>query len=76
MSAPRPLRFTLGADERGRLDVVLAARFPGVGRRRWTELFAQGWVTVDGRVARNGERVGPGAEVSLKDAPTAAARRR
>lgn len=61
--------FTLGDGESGRLDLVLAARFPGVGRRRWAALFADGAVQVDGARARKGDRVGPGARVTLREAP-------
>ena len=66
--SPGP-RFTVGAGESGRIDLILAARFPGVGRRRWAALFAAGAVEVDGARARKGDRVGPGAEVALREAP-------
>jgi 23S rRNA pseudouridine1911/1915/1917 synthase len=66
-----PNSFTVAAGEGGRLDLLLAARFPSVGRRRWGELFAAGWVEVDGRRARKGDRVTPGARVSLTGAPPA-----
>lgn len=61
--------FTVGPGEGGRLDLLLAARFPGVGRRRWAEIFAAGAVEVDGRRARKGDRVAPGARVALAGAP-------
>jgi 23S rRNA pseudouridine1911/1915/1917 synthase len=63
------VRFIVGADEAGRLDRVLVARFPGVGRRRWAALFADGAVAVDGTRARKGERVAAGAVVTLREAP-------
>jgi 23S rRNA pseudouridine1911/1915/1917 synthase len=59
----------LAAGESGRLDRVLAARFPGIGRRRWAALFAAGAVEVDGARARKGDRVGPGAVVTLREQP-------
>jgi 23S rRNA pseudouridine1911/1915/1917 synthase len=61
--------FIVGADEAGRLDRVLVARFPGVGRRRWAALFADGAVAVDGARARKGARVAAGAVVTLREAP-------
>lgn len=63
------VRFTVRADEAGRLDRILAARFPGVGRRRWAEMFTAGWVAVNGARAVKGQRVGPGAEVTVRAAP-------
>jgi 23S rRNA pseudouridine1911/1915/1917 synthase len=63
--------IVLGDGEAGRLDVVLATRYPGVGRRRWTALFADGAVEVDGARARKGDRVGPGARVVLREEPAA-----
>ncbi|HTE51091.1 MAG TPA: RluA family pseudouridine synthase [Kofleriaceae bacterium] len=59
----------LADGESGRLDLVLAARYPGVGRRRWAALFADGAVQVDGARARKGDRVGPGARVTLREEP-------
>jgi len=67
------VRFTVAAAEAGRLDRVLAARFPGVGRRRWAEMFAAGWIAVDGARARKGDRVAAGAEVTLRAPATASA---
>jgi 23S rRNA pseudouridine1911/1915/1917 synthase len=61
--------FTLGAGESGRVDRVLVARFPGIGRRRWASLFAAGAVEVDGARARKGDLVGPGSQVTLREAP-------
>jgi 23S rRNA pseudouridine1911/1915/1917 synthase len=63
------LRFVVGAGESGRIDRVLAARFPGIGRRRWAALFAAGGVAVDGARAAKGDMVEPGAEVFLREAP-------
>jgi 23S rRNA pseudouridine1911/1915/1917 synthase len=64
-----PVDFTIGAGEGGRLDRVLVARFPGVGRRRWAALFADGAVAVDGARARKGDRVAAGARVTLREEP-------
>ncbi len=61
--------FIVGADEVGRLDRILVARFPGVGRRRWAALFAHGGVAVDGARARKGDRVAAGARVTLREQP-------
>ena len=65
------LRFTVMAGEAGRIDRLLAARFPGVGRRRWSELFAAGWVAVNGSRARKGDRVASGDQVTVRAAPSA-----
>ena len=65
------LRFTVTAGEAGRLDRLLTARFPGVGRRRWAELLAAGWVAVNGARARKGDRVAPGDLVTVRAAPAA-----
>jgi 23S rRNA pseudouridine1911/1915/1917 synthase len=63
--------FVLAGGESGRLDRVLAARYPGIGRRRWAALFAAGAVEVDGARARKGDMVGPGAVVVLREQPAA-----
>ena len=65
------LRFTVTAGEGGRIDRLLAARFPGVGRRRWSELFAAGWVVVNGARAKKGDRVASGDQVAVRAAPSA-----
>jgi 23S rRNA pseudouridine1911/1915/1917 synthase len=61
--------FIVEEREAGRLDLILVARFPGVGRRRWAALFAGGGVAVDGVRARKGDRVGAGARVTLREQP-------
>lgn len=66
-------RFVVGPGEGGRLDRVLAARYPGVGRRRWARLLADGEVKVGGRVARKGDRVAPGDAVDLAREPAVGA---
>lgn len=63
------LVFEVGADDEDRLDRVVARRFPGASRRRVMALFEAGAVRVDGRRARKGERVGPGARVEVASAP-------
>ncbi|HVK78687.1 MAG TPA: S4 domain-containing protein, partial [Kofleriaceae bacterium] len=72
MSDPGPgqTSFVVGADEDDRLDRVLSRRFPQASRKRLAELFAEGAVRVDGRVARKGDRAAPGAEVRLTRPPT------
>jgi 23S rRNA pseudouridine1911/1915/1917 synthase len=67
-----PIRFTVGPGEAGRLDRVLAARFPGIGRRGWAALLAAGEVAVNGARARKGDRVASGDQVTMRHAPTAA----
>src|SRR5690606_32031622 len=63
------LRFRVGEGEAGRADRVVAARFPGASRKRLAELFAAGAVRIDGRVARKGEVVPSGAEVTVLEPP-------
>jgi 23S rRNA pseudouridine1911/1915/1917 synthase len=70
---PESVRFTVTAAEAGRLDRILVARFPGVGRRRWAEMLAAGWVRVDGARAAKGLRVAAGAEVTVRAAPATGA---
>ena len=62
-------RFVVGPGEGGRLDRLLAARYPGVGRRRWAQLLAGGAVRIGGRVARKGDRVAPGDAIDLDREP-------
>src|SRR5690606_7895786 len=63
------VQFTVEETEAGRLDRVLADRFPGVGRRRWAEILAAGEVRVDGRRARKGDQVLPGARIEIAGQP-------
>lgn len=56
-------------DEAGRVDRLVAKRFPEAARRDLADLFAAGEVRIAGRVARKGDRVEPGAEVTLARAP-------
>jgi 23S rRNA pseudouridine1911/1915/1917 synthase len=64
-------RFHVAQGEAGRADKIVAARFPGVGRRRLAELFARGAVRVNGRVARKGDKIAAGAEIALSETPEA-----
>jgi 23S rRNA pseudouridine1911/1915/1917 synthase len=52
-----------------RADKVVAALVPKVGRRRLAELFAQGAVRVNGRVAKKGDRVAVGDAIELAFMP-------
>jgi 23S rRNA pseudouridine1911/1915/1917 synthase len=63
------LSFTVAADEGGRADRVLAKRFPDTSRRRLAELFASGGVRVRGRVAKKGDFLDPGDEITIASAP-------
>ncbi|HEU5058062.1 MAG TPA: RluA family pseudouridine synthase [Kofleriaceae bacterium] len=65
------MQFIVGPGEEGRIDRLLTARYPGVGRRRWAELFAAGWVAINGARARKGDRVASGDQVTLRQAPAA-----
>lgn len=65
----RELSFTVDPDAGGRADQLVAARFPGAGRRRIAALFADGAVRVNGRRARKGQIVAPGSVIELERAP-------
>jgi 23S rRNA pseudouridine1911/1915/1917 synthase len=60
-----PTTFTLGADEIGRADLVLARRFPGTSRRRLTALFADGAVKIGRRTVKKGDRLAAGDVVTV-----------
>ncbi len=49
---------------------MLARRFPEASRRRLAELFAEGAVRVNGKIAKKGDHAAPGAEVRVGRAPT------
>lgn len=66
-------RFCVEPDEAGRIDRIVAARFPGAGRKRVAELFARGAVRIDGRLARKGDLAAPGAEITVSEAPAMSA---
>jgi 23S rRNA pseudouridine1911/1915/1917 synthase len=57
----------LVVDEAERLDRWLRRAVPGLSRRLAHRLIADGAVRVDGRRARKGTRLGPGARVLLPD---------
>lgn len=67
-----PTRFTVRADEADRVDRVIARRLANVSRRRIVDLIAEGAVRVDGRRAKKGDPVGPGAVIELAHPPAAA----
>jgi len=67
------LSFVVEVGEEGRIDRVLAGRFPGAGRRRLAELFAARAVRIDGALARKGDLAAAGATVTLERAPALAA---
>jgi len=70
-SPPAVIRFQARAA--GRVDLLVAGRLAGQGRRRVAALFAAGRVRVDGRVARKGLHVPAGAVVEVlgEDVPGA-----
>jgi 23S rRNA pseudouridine1911/1915/1917 synthase len=63
------LRFVVEAGEEGRVDRVLARRFPDSSRRLLAALFDDGAVPAAGPTARKGDPVGAGAEGILARAP-------
>ncbi|MCA9678515.1 MAG: RluA family pseudouridine synthase [Kofleriaceae bacterium] len=70
--APGALALVVTADEVGRVDHVLGKRFPDASRRRLAELFADGAVRIRGKLARKGDRVAAGDEITLARAPARA----
>lgn len=59
--------FVVEPTEAGqRLDKVVISRVPGLGRRRATELFARGRVSVEGRRAQKGDPARPGERVVVE----------
>jgi 23S rRNA pseudouridine1911/1915/1917 synthase len=65
------ISFTVGTDEAGRADLVLARRFPGASRRRLAALFEAGHVKVGARSIKKGDRLVAGDHVTLASAPAA-----
>jgi 23S rRNA pseudouridine1911/1915/1917 synthase len=65
-----PVVLVVGAAETGRIDRLVAQRFPGANRRLLAELFAAGGVRIGGRIARKGDRVEAGMEVTLAAPPS------
>ncbi len=60
-----PTTFTLGADEVGRADLVLARRFPGAGRRRLSAIFVSGAVKQGRRTVKKGDRLAAGDVITV-----------
>ena len=60
-----PTTFTLGDDEVGRADLVLARRFPGAGRRRLSAIFVSGAVKQGRRTVKKGDRLAAGDVITV-----------
>jgi len=67
--ADQRLSIVVEDGEAGRVDKLLAARFPGTSRSRLKRLFEGGEVRIDGRKAKKGDRAPVGATISLPAAP-------
>ncbi len=63
------VRLVVGADEAGRIDRLLVRRFPESSRGLLAELFDTGGVRLGSRILRKGDRVEPGAEITLARTP-------
>jgi len=63
--SPVAASFAVTPGEPDRLDRILTSRYPAIGRRRWSRAIADRQVRVDGRVARKGDRVAPGARIDV-----------
>ncbi len=64
-----PTRFTVADGEGDRIDRVIARRFPASSRRRVTDLFDDGAVRLDGKLAKKGDRAHAGAVIELAREP-------
>jgi 23S rRNA pseudouridine1911/1915/1917 synthase len=63
------MKFLVEPGEEGRIDRVLARRFPDSSRRMLAELFETGAVRIAGRAVKKGEHAAAGAEVTLARTP-------
>lgn len=63
------LRFRVEAAEAGRVDRIVAARWPATSRAELAALFRRGAVRVDGVVAKKGRFAAAGSSVELCETP-------
>lgn len=63
------VRIVVGEGEADRVDKVLAAHFPGAGRRLLARMFADGAVRLDGKRVKKGARAAVGSVIELDQAP-------
>jgi 23S rRNA pseudouridine1911/1915/1917 synthase len=68
-----PIEIVATGDDSGRLDQVLARRYPGASRRLLSRFIADGNVRVDGRRAKKGQRIEAGNTITLVGPPPTAA---
>lgn len=61
----KSVKLTITAAHAGRADRALAAAYPEVGRKRLSELFAQGGVRIGKRTVKKGDRLEAGITVEL-----------
>lgn len=61
----KSVKLTITAAHAGRADRALAAAYPAVGRKRLSELFAQGGVRIGKRTVKKGDRLDAGITVEL-----------
>jgi len=66
------ITLVVEADEAGRVDRLLARRYPDAARRGLAALFDAREVRIAGRIAKKGDRVEPGVEVTIPHAPARA----
>jgi 23S rRNA pseudouridine1911/1915/1917 synthase len=67
------VEFVIEPGEEGRIDRVLARRFPESSRRMLAELFDAGAVRIAGKLAKKGDHAPPGAQVTLAREPATGA---
>ncbi len=60
------IELIVESGEAGRVDRLLAARFPAIGRRALAAVFAAGEVRVNGRRAKKGMTVAAGDRIALR----------
>lgn len=66
------MKWQVEASDAGRADKAVAAHYPEASRRALADLFARGCVRIDGKRAKKGTRVAPGATIELSEAPATA----
>jgi 23S rRNA pseudouridine1911/1915/1917 synthase len=67
-----PLRIVVSTEEAGRVDKVVAARFPDAGRRLLARMFREGAIRLDGKRVKKGAFAAAGSVVELSEAPPTA----
>jgi len=70
------MKITVEPGEEGRVDKVLAKRYPTAGRKQLAELFEAGEIKLKGKRAKKGDPVAAGDEITLEREPVSRDARR